>query len=99
MLPSWIPWAPSNCAADAVADTSNTHATLLCPRRAQTMVRTANFDAAATCFRKAGNSSRAQACQAQAKLQAAAEVRRRLVGPHERRLWLALVLLLGAYSL
>lgn len=36
--------------------------------------RTRNFDAAATCFRKAGNLSRAQACTAQAKLEMAAQV-------------------------
>ena len=35
-----------------------------------------------TCFRKAGNTSRAQACQAQAKLQAAAQVGFALRQPH-----------------
>jgi hypothetical protein len=63
------------------------------------MVRTKNFEAAATCFRKAGNVSRAQACQAQAKLQAAAQVG---VAPgacswllHLRGAWLSLLLLFG----
>ncbi|KAL4457799.1 hypothetical protein ABPG75_012664 [Micractinium tetrahymenae] len=42
-------------------------------RRAQTMVRTRNFEAASTCYRRAGNTSRAQACAAQAKLQAAVQ--------------------------
>lgn len=37
-------------------------------------VRTRNFEAASTCYRRAGNTSRAQACAAQAKLQAAAQV-------------------------
>jgi hypothetical protein len=37
------------------------------------MLRTQNFAAAATCYRKAGNASRAQACAARAKLQAAAD--------------------------
>lgn len=43
-------------------------------------MRTRNYEAAATCFRKAGNGSRAAACQAQAQLQAATQVRRRRTG-------------------
>jgi hypothetical protein len=71
------------------------------------MVRTKNFEAAATCFRKAGNVSRAQACQAQAKLQAAAQVGVRQREPHSvggcicmaapaAALWLRLPLYLAA---
>ncbi|PSC71609.1 TPR and ankyrin repeat-containing 1-like isoform A [Micractinium conductrix] len=40
---------------------------------AASVVRTKNFEAAATCYRKAGNVSRAAACQAQAMLQEAAQ--------------------------
>ena len=44
------------------------------PHLPSPQVRTKNFEAAATCYRKAGNVSRAAACQAQAMLQEAAQV-------------------------
>ncbi|KAL4858033.1 TPR and ankyrin repeat-containing protein 1 [Chlorella vulgaris] len=55
-------------------------------RRAQSMVGSKNFEAAATCYRKAGNGSRSVACQAQARLQAAAQMDEEQLAPQAESL-------------
>jgi hypothetical protein len=50
------------------------------------MVGSKNFEAAATCYRKAGNGSRSAACQAQARLQAAAQMDEEQLAPQAESL-------------